>query len=112
MKNWMRRVGLATLVLGVFGAAMLSCSSVRNVSGVRFLEVTKQIEVLGTTQGVTYIGTTGSRVYLEKWDSLTVFEPEYTVYCTELSELPDEIAVALRAGRNPWKRTVPNSQEK
>ena len=57
----------------------------------------------------TYVGCSGTRAYLESW-RMTIFDErgEITVYWTELSELPDDVASKntaerVKPGAGPWK---------
>lgn len=103
MKVLIRFVVPGLLLLAGSFALCVSCSSLEQVSASEFLELTEEIPRESTIRNTAFIGTSGPRVYLERWHAQVLFESEVTVYWTELSELPAELSSELRAGRNPWE---------
>ncbi len=90
------------LALVICSVAFVSCSTVKHVNASTFLEIADEIDEMNTMSATSFIGTSSSRVYLERWRKALLFESEITVYWTSITELPDDVVFQLKAGRNPW----------
>ncbi len=92
---------------GVTLGLMLSgCASTRikRLSGPEFLNQAEQIKQVNSFHWMTYIGSPSQRAYLEYGHPALIGKgTRTTVYWTELSELPEDIADQLKAGTPPWK---------
>ncbi len=100
-----------TLVAGVAICILMSgCASTRikQLSGTEFVYQAEQIKQISSLHWTTYIGSSNQRAYLEFGRPSFLYnvigqEIRTTVYWTELSELPEDIAGQLKAGNPPWK---------
>ncbi len=104
MKKALWPAGFVVAVLTICGVMIQGCSSVRQVSSPRFLELAKEIQEIHSAESTQFIGVAGQRVYLEHWRAPLLFGSGITVYWTRLSDLPRELSSELNAGRNPWKQ--------
>ena len=97
-------IGLGT------GLILSGCSSthIKRLSGVEFVRQAEQMKQVSSFHWTTYIGSSTQRAYLEFGRPSYLYNiigkgTRTTVYWTELSELPKEIADELKAGNPPWK---------
>jgi hypothetical protein len=101
------RVFQAIVVLVVLFAAMAylraSTPQVKRVSPGRFLELTAEIPKSHSMEITEFIGATQTRAYLQQWQIQVLFESDVTLYWTRISGLPEDLAIELRAGTNPWR---------
>jgi len=100
-------VALVGVAIGLF---LSGCASTRitRLSGAEFVNQAKQIEQVSSFHWTTYVGSSTQRAYLEYGRPSLMYniigkETRTTVYWTELSELPKDIADQLRTGTPPWK---------
>ena len=89
-------------MLVICSVVFASCSTVKHVDASTFLEIADEIDEWNTMSATSFIGTSNTRVYLERWRKAVLFKSEYTVYWTSIAELPDDVMFQLKAGRNPW----------
>ena len=90
-------------MLGVLLLAGCTSTRIRHVDADEFVESAKVIEQMNSAMWMTYVGTSGSRAYLEFQDMLTLTgKPKTVVIWTELHDLPKGLAERLRAGNPPW----------
>jgi hypothetical protein len=70
------------------------------------LELTEEIPVASTIHDTEFIGTAGSRVYLQRRQMPVLFEPEIIVYWTDVAGFPESPIATLESGRNPWPAPI------
>ena len=109
----MKRIATHSLValIGVAVGLLLSgCASTRikRLSGADFLNQAEQMKQITSFHWTSYIGSSAQRAYLEFGRPSYLYNiigkgTRTTVYWTELSELPEDIAGQLKAGNPPWK---------
>jgi hypothetical protein len=105
----MKRIATHALValIGVAVGLLLSgCTSTRikRLSGADFINQAEQMKQVTSFHWTTYIGSSTQRAYLEFGHPAFIGKgTRTTVYWTELSELPEDIAGQLKAGNPPWK---------
>ena len=103
MKKKLWLVGCVVAVTIVGGVLLQACSSIREVSAPRFLELAKETQEVHSARSTRFMCVTGQRVYLEYWGAPFLFGSGMTIYWTRLADLPEELSTELRAGKNPWK---------
>ena len=100
----------AALAVGLL--AVTGCSHPRQVSGEEFVRAANRIGEMHSASWTSYIGTNGSRAYLEQGRPGLFGGAKTTVICTRLPDLPADLAADLKAGKNPWKAPVaPSTSE-
>ena len=103
MKKKMILASFALVVATACSTTFLGCGDVRQLDAPQFLDQAKQINEMHTIKNTELIGVAGDRVYLEYWSKSFFYGSNYTIYWTQLSKLPEELASDLKAGKNPWK---------
>lgn len=103
----------AAVLLGLAAGLILflsGCASTRikRLSGAEFIYQAEQMKQISSFHWTTYIGSSTQRAYLEFGRPSFLYNiigkgTRTTVYWTELSELPQDIAGQLKAGNPPWK---------
>ncbi|MDB4407501.1 hypothetical protein N9019_01930 [Akkermansiaceae bacterium] len=109
----MKRIAPLTfaVVSGVIiGIILTGCTSTRieQISGADFVVQAKRMEQISSFHSTIYIGSSKQRAYLEFGRPTLLYNiigkrTRTTVYWTELSELPEDIADQVKAGNPPWK---------
>jgi len=94
---------LTALVLAVCCAGVVSCSSIKHVEVIEFLELASETRDANTMRSTLFIGASGTRAYIERWRMPVLFGSGITVYWTSIEELPQELATQIKAGIDPWK---------
>lgn len=97
-------------ILIVFSMMFSShADSLKHLDSEAFLKEAKLINMLSSTETVSFIGTAWNRVYIEHSTVITLAhilhlkkEPSFTVYWTELNALPKEVVDKIKAGQPPW----------
>lgn len=103
-----RTLPLKNVLIGGIAAACLlllaqGCCSVKHLTPDDFLKVSREIgSPPSTLHNTEYIGATGGRVYIQRWESLSFFRPETMVYWTERRGLPSEVVKAIENRQPPW----------
>ncbi|NLB54898.1 MAG: hypothetical protein GX811_03890 [Lentisphaerae bacterium] len=88
---------LTALAFALF-AGGCAFTRIQKLSGAEFIEHARQMNVLSSFSWTSYIGSTAERVYLEyAYPASTGKGTRTTVYWTNLTELPEEIANKIRA---------------
>lgn len=106
MKRLAISASILLLIAVVLGLVISGCASTRikPVSGSEFMDRAGKIEEISSFSWITYIGCSGQRAYLESGHPAWLRKgTQTTVLWTPLSELPDDIAKQLKAGKPPWK---------
>lgn len=103
MKKAVWPVGSVVVALIISIVLLQGCSSLRQISGSKFLELAEEIHETHSAKNTQFIGVAGQRVYLEHWSAPLLFGSGMTVYWTRLSDLPEELSSDMEAGGNPWK---------
>jgi hypothetical protein len=100
----------STLAIAITVAGSLSgcaSTSIAHLSGPEWMREAGRMG--GSMNSTYYIGCSGSRAYLESWRmTILAQHGQTTVYWTDISELPDDIASKITAERfkpgvGPWK---------
>ena len=99
------------VIAGMTISILLSgCASTRikQLSGADFVVQAQRMEHISSFHWTTYIGSSKQRAYLEFGRPSLLYniigkQTRTTVYWTELSELPEDTAGQLKAGKSPWK---------
>ena len=101
---------LAVLTGVIIGLILTGCAStqIKQLSGANFVVQAQRMEQISSFHWITYIGSSKQRAYLEFGRPSLLYniigkQTRTTVYWTELSELPEDIAGQLKAGNPPWK---------
>lgn len=113
MKTKLMATHLAILLVGsIVGFIVSGCVGTRieRLSGQEFLNQADQISRLNSFHWTSYVGSSSGRAYLE-FGYPTPFGKgtRTTVYWTFLSELPEDIALKLKAGNPPWTPWQPET---
>lgn len=113
MKTKLISTHVAMLLVGAIAGFLLSsCVStkIKHLSGQEFVLQADQISQLNSFHWTRYVGSSPGRAYLE-FGYPTPFGKgtRTTVYWTSLSELPEDMALKLKAGNPPWKPWQPDT---
>ena len=99
---------LVTLVAVAIGLCLSGCASTRikQLSSEEFVNQAEQMKQISSFHWTTYIGSSTQRAYLEFGRPSLMYNiigkgTRTTVYWTDLSELPQDIAEQLKAEKPP-----------
>ena len=104
---------IALLLVGAFvGFSLSGCAStkIKHLSGQEFISQANQIGQLNSFHWTGYVGSSSGRAYLEfGYPAPFGKGTRTTVYWAFLSDLPDNVALGLKAGNPPWKPWQPET---
>ena len=111
-------LSLAVVFGVIIGIILTGCTSTRieQISGADFVVQAKRMEQISSFHSTIYIGSSNQRAYLEFRRPSLLYNiigkrTRTTVYWTELSELPEDIADQVKAGNPPWKHQHSETNE-
>ena len=113
----MKRIAPLSLAV-IIGIILTGCTSTRieQISCADFVVQAKRMEQISSFHSTIYIGSSKQRAYLEFGRPSLLYNiigkrTRTTVYWTELSELPEDIADQVKAGNPPWKHQHSETNE-
>ena len=86
-------------------------SDLNRVDATEFSKIGEATQIIGSASQYGLAGVKDGRAFIKHWTAITVTGDSRTVhYWIPLAELPPDIASALVAGRNPWRKSNPASK--